>query len=414
MKKILIVDDSRTILKRLANSIHKQLKLDVIQAESMSKCNEKLLKYKTFDIALLDLNLPDAQGSQIIDLVSKYDIPIIVLTGNESNLTDEILKNPNVIDYIIKDKSFAIEQTINMTKRFINNGKYNVLIVDDSKTYSQQIEDICNKYNLKTIASHSAEEALEIIKNNNEIKLVIVDYFMPKMNGLELTSELRKLYTMDELSIIALSGANEKYLIPKFLKYGANDFIEKSSSMEEIIARLMSNINTLELIEEIKDKANKDFLTGLHNRRYLFDIGKNIYEKSKKEKLSICTAILDIDNFKKINDTYGHDIGDIAIQTIANNLVKYMPKNSILARLRGEEFCVLVPNIKNETIFKALDLLRIATQDNTLQIGDISFNYTISIGVTFKYGKNIDEMLKKADEALYMAKSSGRNKIITA
>ncbi len=219
---------------------------------------------------------------------------------------------------------------------------------------------------------------------------------------------------MDELSIIALSGANEKRLIPKFLKYGANDFIEKSSSMEEIIARLMSNINTLELIEEIKDKANKDFLTGLHNRRYLFDIGKNIYEKSKKEKLSICTAILDIDNFKKINDTYGHDIGDIAIQTIANNLVKYMPKNSILARLGGEEFCVLVPNIKNETIFKALDLLRIATQDNTLQIGDISFNYTISIGVTFKYGKNIDEMLKKADEALYMAKSSGRNKIITA
>jgi diguanylate cyclase (GGDEF)-like protein len=414
MKKILIVDDSRTILKRLANSIHKQLKLDVIQAETMSKCHEKLLKYKTFDIALLDLNLPDAQGSQIIDLVSKYDIPIIVLTGNESNLTDEILKNPNVIDYIIKDKSFAIEQTINMTKRFINNGKYNVLIVDDSKTYSQQIEDICNKYNLKTIASHSAEEALEIIKNNNEIKLVIVDYFMPKMNGLELTSELRKLYTMDELSIIALSGANEKHLIPKFLKYGANDFIEKSSSMEEIIARLMSNINTLELIEEIKDKANKDFLTGLHNRRYLFDIGKNIYEKSKKEKLSICTAILDIDNFKKINDTYGHDIGDIAIQTIANNLVKYMPKNSILARLGGEEFCVLVPNIKNETIFKALDLLRIATQDNTLQIGDISFNYTISIGVTFKYGKNIDEMLKKADEALYMAKSSGRNKIITA
>ena len=103
-----------------------------------------------YDIALLDLNLPDAQGSQIIDLVSKYDIPIIVLTGNESNLTDEILKNPNVIDYIIKDKSFAIEQTINMTKRFINNEKYNVLLVDDSKTYSQQLEDICNKYNLKT------------------------------------------------------------------------------------------------------------------------------------------------------------------------------------------------------------------------------------------------------------------------
>ena len=79
-----------------------------------------------------------------------------------------------------------------------------------------------------------------------------------------------------------------------------------------------------------------------------------------------------------------------------------------------EEFCVLVADIKNETIYKALDLLRVATQNNTLKIGDISFNYTISIGVTFNYEKNIDDMIKKADEALYQAKISGRNKIITA
>lgn len=413
MKKVLIVDDSRTIISRLATSINEKLNIEVIQAESKQRCHERLLKYKKFDIALLDLNLPDAQGSEIIDLVSAYNIPIIVLTGDESNINESILNNPNVIDYIIKDRSYAIEQTVNMTKRFINNKKYTVMIVDDSRTYSLKIEDICKKYNLNTIVVNNSEDALDIIKKNSDIKLIFVDYFMPKMNGLELTSEIRKYFSSDEIAIIALSGSCSKDMIPKFLKYGANDFIDKSSSIEEIIARLIVNLNTIELFEEAKDKANKDFMTGLYNRRYLFDEGLTLYKENKTNNTSLTTAILDIDHFKKINDTYGHDIGDIAIKKLSKNLKKYMPKESIISRIGGEEFCLLIPNIKKDLAIKALEILRVAVQNQTINIDECSFNYTISIGVTSDYKNNLEDMLKTADEALYQAKTSGRNKTIS-
>ncbi|XPV69690.1 MAG: diguanylate cyclase [Halarcobacter sp.] len=413
MKKVLIVDDSRTIITRLAYSIQEKLNVEVIQAESKQRCHERLLKYKKFDIALLDLNLPDAQGNEIVDLVSKYNIPIIVLSGDESNINNNILENKNVIDYIIKDRSYAIEQAVNMTKRFLNNKNHTIMIVDDSKTYSLKIEDTCKKYNLNTIVVNNSEDALDIVKNNQKIKLIFVDYYMPKMNGLELTSQLRKKYSSDEIAIIALSASNDKETIPKFLKFGANDYIDKSSSIEEIVARLMVNLNTIELFEEAKEKANKDFLTGLYNRRYLFDEGFDLYKKNKKNKNILTTAVLDIDYFKKINDTYGHDIGDLVIKELSKNLQKYMPKDSLIARLGGEEFCVLIPNIKKDVSKKALEMFRTTIEKQVMEIDNISFNYTISIGLTTEYKNSLEEMLKVADEALYKAKTAGRNKTIS-
>lgn len=201
MGKVLIVDDSKTILLRLANTIREKLDFEVIEASCLETTIQRLNKYKNFDLALVDLSLPDAPNGEVIEYMTKFNIPTIILTGNESFNKEEFISKKNVVDYIIKDRSYAIEQAVNMTKRYILNKNYNVLIVDDSRVHAVKIQDLCKKYNLNTFISNNGEDALKILENN-DIKLVFTDYNMPIMDGLELTSEIRKRYLLMKLALL--------------------------------------------------------------------------------------------------------------------------------------------------------------------------------------------------------------------
>ncbi len=230
----------------------------------------------------------------------------------------------------------------------------NILIVDDSKTICHKLSRmISEELGLHPVVAHSKKEALEIIKNNKDIKLVFTDYHMPQMNGLDLTKELRYIYAKDELSIVAISDTTDKKIITQFLKYGANDFLNKDFSDEEFYVRLSSVLEVLELFEEIKDKANKDFLTGAYNRRYFFHEGNNLFQESNNVK----SFMIDIDKFKNINDTYGHDIGDMAIKEVISIVNKRLEGvDSLLSRFGGEEFCGLIFGKNDEEVLNILYL----------------------------------------------------------
>ena len=221
---ILIVDDSKTILNRLKIEIENELGLKVYTAASMKECADLILEHKgKFTLALLDYNLPDAQNGQIITFINKFKIPSILLTGSQLEKKDEIFKNEYLIDYVLKNGSYAIDYTIAVVKRFILNAKIEVLVIDDSKTFAAKMESLCKRYNLNTTINYNALDALETIKQRPDIKIILVDYMMPKMDGLQFTMELRKTYKKDEVAIIALSGTSEKEIVANFLKYGAND-----------------------------------------------------------------------------------------------------------------------------------------------------------------------------------------------
>ena len=267
---ILIVDDSRTILNRLKFSIESELGVNVYTAASMKECADLILEHRgNFTLALLDFNLPDASSGEIVTFIKKFNIPSILLTGTEMSKNHEIFKNENLIDYIIKNGSYAIDYSVSVVKRFIKNDKIDILIVDDSKTFAFKMAELCKKYNLNTLVAHSGEEALGIIDTRSNLKMILVDYMMPGMNGLELTMEVRKNYKKDDIAIIALSGTSEKEVVANFLKYGANDFLYKDFSNEEFLARVNNNLEVMELFATTQDKAKRDDLTGLFNKKYL-------------------------------------------------------------------------------------------------------------------------------------------------
>jgi diguanylate cyclase (GGDEF)-like protein len=234
---------------------------------------------------------------------------------------------------------------------------------------------------------------------------------MPKMNGLELTKKIRSKYTKDELSVIVSSSDSSRGIPSKFLKLGANDFLYKGFSKEEFFVRINSNLEVLELFDDMKNKMNKDYMTGLYNRRYFFELGKTIYDENKKLNKTISIAIIDIDNFKKINDSYGHNIGDYAIKEVAKILNETIMTNTLIARLGGEEFCLLFHNKDKEEIEELLETIRNNFENNFIEVENFKFNYTVSIGCSFEYGENLDQMMQLADMGLYDAKNTGRNQV---
>ncbi len=413
MKNILIVEDSKVVSSAIKNLIETELNYHCVICESKKESAQTLLKYKgKFDVALLDLGLPDAPNGEIVDFITKFNIPTIILTGSTLSEDETKFRNKNIVDYVIKDGSYSFVYAVSVIRRIINNAKIKVLIVDDSPVFIEKIEKLILRYKLISYTANNSEEALKVLKSHPDIKLVLTDYYMPIMNGLELTRKIRKKYTKDELGIIVLSDNDDKNASTKVLKYGANDFLDKKFSNDEFFARISANLEILELFEDANNKANRDFLTGMYNRRYLFQTGVQKYDKANKNNKNFAIVIIDIDKFKNINDTHGHDIGDIAIKEVAIILNKHFNDyDNLIARLGGEEFCILISKKKVDEVKEILEEVRKDFELNIIKVKNLEIKYTVSIGCSFNFGESMDEMIQSADNSLYVAKDNGRNQV---
>jgi len=410
---ILVVDDSKTILSRLKTGIENELGIKVYTATTMKECADLILEHKgQFTLALLDYNLPDAQDGEIIPFINKFKIPSILLTASQLEKKNEIFENENLIDYILKNGSYAIDYAITVVKRFMMNSKIEILIVDDSKTFASQMETLCNKYNLNTTVNYSAVEALDTLKQRANIKIVLIDYMMPELNGLEFTKEIRKTYKKDELAIIALSSSSEKEIVANFIKYGANDFLYKDFTNEEFIARVNNNIEVIELFDYTQDKAKKDHLTGLFNKRYLLEIGRDMYERACEKNTLLAVAMVDINDFKTLYDSYGHEVGDEAIKHLGTILNKHFNQDTIIARFTSDQFCILLKNRPYGEIVQVFDEIRDTIKNSTFEFRENKHSISVSIGVNINLSDSLETMIDLADECVCNIKYNKLDRVI--
>lgn len=414
MKKVLIVEDSKTVITLIKNELKGCSLAEIVYANSYKEAMRKIRENRDgFHAAILDLNLPDAPNGEVVSLATSHNIPTIVLTGTINENLKELILKKDVVDFILKNDTHSIKLAVNAMARILKNYDTTIMIVDDSKLYRETLKNSLKLINLNTIEVKDGQEALDYFEKNREhdISLVITDYEMPNVNGQELTYKLREKYKKDQLGIIAISSAEEEDITSQFLKYGANDFINKPFTHNEIVTRVNSNLELLDLFSQIRDMANKDFLTGAYNRRYFFDSGSSIFKKSKRKDTPLVVAMIDIDKFKNINDTYGHDVGDVAIQEIKRILDKELRASDLMARFGGEEFCILLEDITLEETQKLFEKIRISFEKNIIDIDGLTISYTVSTGIYYGLADTLDEMVKLSDEALYSSKESGRNRV---
>lgn len=413
MKLILVVEDSKFIGSMVKYRLE-EAAYDVIWVKKMSEAIKTLDENEhNFFAALLDYNLPDAPRGEIIDEVSKRDIPSIVFTGLVSKEVRETVWTKGVVDYVIKDDPNSLDYLISMLRRIEINENIKVLIVDDSSFFRKALTDLLKIHRYQTLSARNGKEALDVLENHPDIKLVITDFNMPEMDGFTLTRKIREIHSKDDLAIIGISSEGENVMAARFIKSGANDFLIKQSFLtEEFYCRVTQSIENIELIQMIREAAIKDFLTTLYNRRYFFEMGKTLFASAVRDSLTLACAMIDIDHFKDVNDSYGHETGDIALQHIAKILKSRTRQSDIVARVGGEEFCVLAVNMDVNDSQKLFEELRKKVEETPVYIDtEQEIFMTVSIGITTELAASLDEMVNQADTLLYQAKENGRNRV---
>ncbi len=411
--KVLIVEDSRAINKMLAHHIATQLHIDVESAVSMQEAREILdAQSEQFFVAILDLNLPDAPNGEVVDVVLDLGIPPIILTGSMcDDLHDEMLEKP-IVDYVVKRNLNEIEYVIETVQRLRENRDRKVLVVDDSRSSRQLISSLLQRHYLNVLEACDGVEALDVLSENDDILLMVTDYNMPRMDGMELITKVREKYSRHELAIIGISASGSGTVSIKLLKSGANDFITRPFLHEEFYCRINQNIDAVASYCMLRDAADRDFLTGLFNRKYLFNTGNKLFQNARRNNISLTVAMLDIDFFKKINDLHGHHVGDMALKHVATLFRKQLREADVITRFGGEEFCMLCVNVSAPAAEQLFTRFRESVAGNPLVAGDLTVPMTVSIGYSMELGSSLDHMINDADAALYDAKEGGRNRVV--
>ncbi len=408
-KKLLVVEDSKPIA-RVIKQIALSLNYEVTVAISLKEVETILSANNDFFAATIDYSLPDAMDGEAIPYVLSHKIPGVVLTGKMDEKTREKILAQPVIDYIPKENSQAFLYLKRILSWQLTNSNNSILVVDDSKAARSYIKELLTRRNFTVYVAENGQEALEVLEQNNDIKLVITDLEMPIMDGITLSNEIRKIYTREQLSIIGISGSSNGIHSARFIKNGADDFLHKPFCPEEFYCRVTQNIDNLNNIEQIQKAANIDYLTELPNRRSFFVNAEERLPKYISNNVPYCLATLDIDYFKTINDNYGQEAGDHILKVLALYMRKHLG-TGLLARMGGGEFCVLMPGIDEDQLYNKLDDLRRDISVAQITYEDQHITFSVSIGVTFNSTELLPKQIGEADSALYSAKENGRNQI---
>lgn len=408
-QKVLVIEDSPTSMKVLCHLVNRA-GLVPVAASSLTQAKQVFAgSYpEEYLCALVDYNLPDAQDGEAIDYTIQSFIPTVVITGRLDERTRDKVLAKDVVDYIPKENGQVYDYLSRLLQRLEKNKKIGVLVVDDSRLSRSTVTALLRRHNFNTYEAEDGQEGLTALRQHSDIKLVITDENMPNMTGVEMVAELRNTFSKEDLAVIGVSGRGSSALSARFIKSGANDYIGKPYCHEEFFCRVIQNIEHVENVAAIRKAANTDYLTGLPNRRHFFT---RVHANLKLKPRAVMFALIDVDHFKTVNDNFGHDIGDIALKTIADTIKQHF-KRYYVSRFGGEEFCVYIYNQESDKAVEMLEAFRKDVAETEIPAGTQFFSCTVSIGANAEFDGDISRALKASDENLYEAKQGGRNQTV--
>lgn len=289
-----------------------------------------------------------------------------------------------------------------------------ILAVDDQPDNLDLLLEILEENNFEVILAKNGKEAL-VQAEAERPDVILLDIHMPEMDGYQTCDELKKRDITKDIPVIFLTANTSEESLVKGLDLGAYDYVTKPFNEKELLARINVMVRIRETEQKKTQMAVTDQLTGLYNRRHLEKRFKEEVSRAKRDGLPISCILMDIDYFKSINDTYGHDAGDFVLKELGGALKQNFREYDTVVRYGGEEFVVLLPSSRADDAVKKARELRKAIEEKDFVYSEQKIIVTLSIGV---YGcekdnceDNLEDFIKAADGALYAAKKSGRNRV---
>ena len=415
MERVIIYDNNTPFVKNLAKRIHADINsISVEVFHDIEDLREALIKnVDQYIFSIIDIDAEEDKCHDVINLISTQYIPMLILTGSHNlHLRDSMIKTYPIIDYATKDSSKNFHYISSLITHMQNAQNVEILLVSNSDhDRNYMYDNLLRRYPFEIIDANHRESVADAIENHHNIKIMIID-MMPEEDALQIVEDVREFEQKDSLAIMAVTYKENTYLAAKYLQLGANDFIMKPIDIETFHSRMNVMIEILSLFQKLQKLANVDFLTGLYNRRYFFESGHMLYANAQRKNINIVTAMIDIDHFKSINDTYGHNTGDLVLKEISYLFKQSFRTSDLIARVGGEEFAVILVDAKEEHVSELFEELRKKVENLTIQTETHTINVTISIGVTFEVNESLEKTIQLADQNLYEAKETGRNRVI--
>ena len=451
--RVLVVDDLLPNIKLLEARLTAEY-FDVLTStngpEAIEACKAGLC-----DIVLLDIMMPGMDGFEVCTRLkadpTTSHIPVVMVTaldqaadrvrGLDCGADDFLTKPVDEVALIARVKSLsrlkvtmdelrsraAASARLGRSDPFVNasaaDGHHGrVLLVDDRLASSDRI-----------VASLRGNQTVDVETNPQEAlfraaeqpyDLVIVSLGLTNYDGLRLCSQLRSLERPRALPILTIADLEDRPKILRGLDLGVNDYLVRPIDRNELIARVRTQVRRKRYAESLRNNVEQaiemavvDALTGLNNRRY-FDMNlASLLDQAAQEAKPLSLLVLDIDFFKKVNDTYGHDAGDEILRALAGRIRRAVRSVDLVCRLGGEEFVIVMPETSIDVAGRVAERVRRAVEAEPFNVkeGQVAVPVTISIGIADRGSDaNPDFIYKSADKALYESKASGRNRVTLA
>lgn len=447
---ILVVDDVPANVKLLEAKLTNEY-YDVVTARDGYEAIARTKEHKP-DLILLDVMMPGMDGFETCRKIKEdpdvAHIPIVMVTalsdlsdrvqGLESGADDFITKPINdtalfarvkslvrikvLIDELrLRDQSGAQMGVINdIVSGGLDVSGSHIIVVDDDAVQCKRIKDaLSEEHEVSVFEQH--EQALEHAKQQPP-DLIFISTMLGDIDGLRLATQFKAVESLRHVPIITLVDEDDTKLMLKSLELGVNDYLVVPVDASEMAARVRTQLRRKKYQDALKSNykesvsmAITDGLTGLYNRHYLDTHLKNLTESSLANGKNMSVIIMDMDHFKSVNDTYGHDVGDEVLKQLAKIIIDSTRSADLAARYGGEEFVILMPETDFSSAYEVAERIR-ATIERTPfivshEIGRL--NKTVSIGLSSlnPAGDDPGALLKRADTALYEAKNTGRNQV---
>jgi two-component system cell cycle response regulator len=449
--RVLVVDDVAANVKLLEARLSAEY-FDVVTAMN-GKDALAICERAECDIVLLDVMMPDMDGFEVCRRLKSnpatHHIPVVMVTaldqvsdrvrGLEAGADDFLTKPVPDVALIARVRSLARLKMVTdelrmraVTSKEIGiqnpereavadagrNGR--ILVVDDRETSYERIASTLSDEHSVDVQADPNEALFRAAEGHYD--LIIVSLALENFDALRLCSQLRSLERTRSVAILAVADADNNARMVRGLEIGVNDYLVRPVDKNELLARVRTQVRKKRYSERLRDNvqlsiemAITDALTGLFNRRYMESHLSTLVEQAATRGKPLTVLVLDIDFFKAINDTHGHDAGDDVLREFALRIRKSIRGIDLACRYGGEEFVIVMPetNITVATMVAERLRRRIATEPFVIQQGARTVDVTISIGIA-ALGENDEavSVLKRADQALYRAKRDGRNRVV--
>jgi two-component system cell cycle response regulator len=448
--RILVVDDIPPNVKLLEARLNAEY-FDVLTASNGPDAL-KICADGACDIVLLDVMMPGMDGFEVcrrlkadpatahlpVVMVTALDQPADRVRGLEAGADDFLTKPIDEVALVARVRSLARLKVVidelrsrastahssAASEGFLAvNGddgrKGRLLLVDDRKSSSERIVQALSPYH-EVIVETDPHQAL-FKAAEDDCDLFIVSLGLENYDGLRLCSQLRSLERTRNLPILTLAEADDRVRVLRGLDLGVNDYLARPIDRNELLARVRTQVRHKRYADSLRSKVQHsielalvDPLTGLNNRRFLENHLATMLDQAQRRRAPVSLMIFDIDHFKRVNDTYGHDCGDEVLKGFADRLRRVIRGADLLCRLGGEEFVIVMPNVSLDIATKVAERTRSAIQEEPFVIDKAgqTISITVSIGVAGRGpDSDPDSLYKRADRALYRSKSEGRNRV---